>query len=387
MWRYVYEAAAVEDLRPVLSSMFGMRQRDMTRLTALHLLLSDETISLVTAVERLLPALPSVARMERQELQGAVVGQVDWAATVQRRYAAWDPTLFVCARPERRYDTMLARAVREALQHLEAACRAASLRPTGTLGRVAWERLVWAGETLRHRKLRDVRTVSLSERDLEAVRSRTLGRPVADFIRLYRDLFHDRSQETIAELVSRRVLAPRETSTLLELLAGFGLAEALERRGFTRLPPERLLGARTPIARLRSADREARIYWQTSLWSIGATARSSGRLAEVVRAARLPHRDLRPDLLVDIESTTDRRIFIGEVKYTERSPSRAESRGILDALAYLKDADEYYVDKSWRPHAFVVAWGSEARPAADLVSVTDLKRVDDLAALLTAGAA
>jgi len=387
LWRYVFEAAAVEDVQPVLTSMFGLRPRDLARLSATHLLLSRETSGLKTAVERLLPGLPSVARLERQELRSAVVGQVDWAATMQRRFQSLDPTVFVCAQPTRRYDTLLARGVREAVQDLAASCRTASLQRTRGHGRDAWNLLMWAGETLRHRKLRDVRDTALSEMDLQVLESRRHGGPIAGFIRLYRSLFIDAKREVVADLVAQRLLAPLESPTLLELLAGFSIAEALERRGFKRLAPTSLLGSRTPLARLRSQHLEVRIFWRTSVWSLGPDGASSGRLARVIKDAGLQHRNLVPDLLLEMRSEHSRRIVIGEVKYTERNAASAEGRGLLDALAYLKDAEAYYADKRWLPHAFVIAWGSSAEPTEGLISVTDLTRVDDLVDLLIPGVA
>jgi len=87
-----------------------------------------------------------------------------------------------------------------------------------------------------------------------------------------------------------------------------------------------------------------------------------------------PGAGIRPDFI--LFSNTPPRALLVEVKLTEREEYTPDRRGIVDALAYLHDAQEA-LQSFPAPRALVVAWNSDANPAAASVVVANQAGVSD----------
>ena len=131
----------------------------------------------------------------------------------------------------------------------------------------------------------------------------------------------------------------------------------------------RLLTSGRPIAELKKGGRRIRVWWQRPLWAIVG---GSGALGAVVEASGSRISAYRPDLLLEVDEDTNKRVVVGEVKLTgSDNATPAEARGVLECLAYIRDAADYYTSVPQLPHGFVVAWGASGTTTTALVSIAN----------------
>ena len=118
------------------------------------------------------------------------------------------------------------------------------------------------------------------------------------------------------------------------------------------------------------------MWWQRPLWAIVGGSGASGA---VVEASGSRISAYRPDLLLEVDEDTNKRVVVGEVKLTgSDNATPAEARGVLECLAYIRDAADYYASVPQLPHGFVVAWGASGTPATVLVSIANEGQLTEL---------
>ena len=127
-----------------------------------------------------------------------------------------------------------------------------------------------------------------------------------------------------------------------------------------------------PLARLRRDREEVELWWQRPLWEF-TEGRFLGRYAEALRAASLSTSHLRPDFVLIAKRPAH--CLLVEVKLTQRDEYSPDRRGIVDALAYLQDADQALTGFP-EPHALVIAWNSKAAPAPARVVVANQDEIE-----------
>lgn len=388
--RYLSPGGLVETESDLAAGATGLESRDLARLLAVQLLTHPITRRAIDVLPGLVRRLPSSSASTLTELHGSVRGRTWWAETAQRRLHSGDPTLFVCAVPERQYDTAQGRLIAATIRTVQEAVRATGWRladgsrpSEGTAGSMVFSVDEVVRSVAAHPKLRGVPATMPSPEVLHALAGRGELVHLCAFADLYQRLLVDRSAEAVAETLAERFFAPAP-DRLFELLIGFRLARAFADHGWEQIPVVRLLGPRAPIARLRKNGASLDIWWQRSAFATKA-AKAAGLEAgelDVVRVssgARVgPY---RPDLILEHESVAGRRaISIGEVKLTHDPGVTAEARGIQESFAYLYDAQKLGAVVPIR--AFVVAWNANGRPAPGRVAVSDQNHLRELAALL-----
>lgn len=395
--RYLSAGAKIVSDATRIRELTGLSDGELERLCATHLLTSEEALASVRTLPDLVRRLPSTAVLDRVETRGVVQGQIRWRETVQLRLQSRDPSLFVCARPERRYDTPRGHLLKATVENLHETLRMANWvtdrahsDPTNAHASVA-QRSASIARTvellLDSRKLREVPRVKLTSAVLASLRSREDLVSLCDLYESFQRLIVAREATALIDAVSTRLFAP-DVDRMFELIVAFRLVRAFQERGWELRPASGLLGARTPVGELTRDGDTLRLFWQTSVWdteSARATGHRSGALLEVAEASGSRIRRYRPDLLVEyLPAVGRRRICIGEVKLTSLTGSRAEANGVLECFGYLRDAqnlDAAGVDL----RGFVVAWNATGRPANEVVAIASQNEIGALASVLAAG--
>jgi hypothetical protein len=259
---------------------------------------------------------------------------------------------------------------------LEQLTQLPAVGPIGaTIGQFASE----ARHLLGHTKLTDVTEVEfIPERTLESFRRFRHAEPLVTFVRSVREAIDLFDTTRLRATINSQVLAPLTDDRLFELMVGFDLVEAFVEQGFRQ--DVDLVEPGVPFARFRWPY-PVEIYWQRSPWRIFPSERAHSRYRQTLRSARMPVAALRPDFFLVVG--TERRPMIVEVKQTTREGSRPERRGILDAMAYLHDAQDV-VARVDKPHALVVAWNARATPALDEIVVASQDTLKNAVELLLA---
>jgi hypothetical protein len=117
----------------------------------------DVAVFLIETVPMLLRRLHRTVQHQRVEYTGQIRGRVDWQATYKARYRDdYNPTLYVCRRPERRDDTpenqllkYMLLAIERLLADVPEALRRAECWSLKTMGEKDW--LAARVKTLEHR--------------------------------------------------------------------------------------------------------------------------------------------------------------------------------------------------------------------------------------------
>jgi hypothetical protein len=369
----------------LVEEMWQLPRGEFDQLLATHLALHPQTRAGLERVRELLPTLPSSVYRREEEVVGFLSGPVDWPRTLQRRVATADPTLFVCRPASRRYDTPPARLIHWVLTQVSALAGASGLGDEGTTGQAVHATSDAARRLLLHPKLGSIRRPVLApEEKLRAIETRKPPfEPVTGLARVLRDAWTNRDRDVVSAVVLEQLLAPAADDVLFELQVGFDLVDALVARGFERQDVQQLLTTgkpKVPFARLGSSLHGiVEIWWQRALWGLEGMPQSKGKLRQILGDAQMRQQSFRPDFIVHLLDA--RRPVLFEVKLTSTLESANEREGILEALAYLNDAEEPLKSLPL-PKAAVIAWNATGRPAASLVSVADQLSVPSVVDLI-----
>jgi hypothetical protein len=374
LWNYLRSHGLEYQAGLFIERVFDLPPRSFEELVAAHLSLSEDASSALQAIDEVLPRLPATVARREEEMLGVVHGPVDWTRTIQRRTATADPTLFVCRPTERRYDTPAARLCAAGVAAIVRVTSSSDLRSEGNLGEIIALRGEHARRLRKHPKLTGTQGGARlrGEAVARACRRWPVLVAVARFIELVTRSLDDRDPGAVEEVVSKRVLAPARADDLFELEVAFEILDGLEARGFVETTPPHVISDRSgtlPLIRMSSPDHgELSIWWERSFWRVFAGPPFNGLLREVLTAAGMTQSPYRPDLILDFEQ--QQRMFVVEVKATSVDGVAAERRGILEAFAYLLDAEAVFTDQP-EPHALVVAWNATGEPAHSRVMVCD----------------
>ena len=162
-------------LTEVVDALMGIRPAVVEALGAVKLCSSPEATALLAAMPTLSRSLSTAVGSQAMRSRGEIRGPVLWSETMSARASSLgDENLFVCAAPQREYDTPANRALVQALHRLAAAGPALDRAPTGWRDdpRVHHARLVSraAHNWVEHPSLSRVSAERLDARDLKRVR-------------------------------------------------------------------------------------------------------------------------------------------------------------------------------------------------------------------------
>lgn len=377
--------AARVDAGIVVEELWQLPYGEFDQLLAAHMALSAEAAAGVQRARELLPLLPSTVYRREEEVPGYLTGPVDWPRTQQRRIATADPTLFACRPARRRYDTPSARLIHWVLSEAAGLSSASGLSDEGDAGASVHNLSNTARRLLLHPKLTGIRRpVLAAEETLKAIETRKPAfEPVTRLSRLMRDGLYGRDPQIVESVVAQQLLVPASNDVLFELQVGFSLIDALLQKGFERQDSPRLLAPgrpKIPLATLHSSlHGMVEVWWQRAIWSLGGMPTAKGKLRQILADAQMSQQSFRPDFIVNFVDANRPVLF--EVKLTSVLERANEREGVLEALAYLHDA-EIVVSKLPLPRAAVIAWNASGTPARSLVSVGDQNSVEAIVDLV-----
>lgn len=362
LWSYLSSTAVFDSASDAADSIPYVSRQDLVRLFSTHLALREETAIALEAARRLLVELPATQASTRVDLFGEVRGLVDWRRTQERRVALADPTVFVCAPPERRYDTPLGRLVKLALWCTSQLADLSELPASGAVGMMVHESSDVARRLLLHPKLSKVRRIqpdAIRHTD-ELVARRPFVRPLVQLVTDFWAGIVEGDALALARLLEKQFLAPVKDSALFELQVGFDLLDGLVAGGYEIEYPAPLLPAgKAPFATLQRENGAATVWWQRPVWVVDSAGQAAALWARTLEENQLSRQPLRPDFILHVQPKD--RVVLVEVKLTSAEEGSPQRDGLRDAIAYLADAEPLLAHRP-HPHAIVAAWNASGQP-------------------------
>ncbi len=384
LWRYLAPSSGVESLR-VERRVVG---RDIDshlyrQILSVHLALAPQTAEMLSAAEEVVHRLPSVGARRLVELDGEVLGDIDFSRTMERRLESGEETLFVCSPVERRFESLHARVLKTALLWCERIGRAAPFKsgPLRTQMETSADRAVQVSLARRatHKlKLAGVRPLeSPTAAQLERVEHRFGMKPIADYIRMVRNVLEKQDPFAIARLFRDVVLAPSQDERLFELKVGFDLARCLVSTGWTIHSLQAFSGSKMPFAEFFRGGDRLMLWDQRSMAALPDILEGDSFYRTIRSENGLKSSSLRPDFVVQHPASGT--VVVVEVKLTASDGRHQVRNGITDVMAYLKDRPDLFGERQ-APAGAVVAWGSRSTPSiSSKVMVCSERQISDLA--------
>lgn len=357
---------AVEHRPADIVGSFGhLSPGEVDHLKRLHFLLSDETERFVLqTVPSMLKRMPQSARATMQVVRNFARGRIDWGRTlVERAASGCDPTVFAVHVTDRSTDVpenrLVAFLLDEVVKNAGSVLGTAAVVP-GTWTERAAVLATHARRARGHASLVDVRTpASISGRDAQVVRTSRHRevRAAVDLYDLYDRLFLRSDENTLRELMLRRILAPADRDTLYELWTLFRLAEWLEEVGWPTVRL-RLIGgpgsARRPAFRFEADGTVLDMMFQ----SLPDDVRKLSQYKDIFTAYDIDVASRRPDITLRLTTPTGKRLIFVEVKRTTDRNYIVDS--VYKTLGYLADFQAAFAPTE-APKGVLVVWGGIAR--------------------------
>ena len=353
----------------IVSTELGISEWE--RLQRLHFCLAPPIVEFCESVWDDLRGVKTVTDRERNEIRGAIQGQIDWGQTIQTRAETGfsDRSKFVCSAPVSEYDIPENRVLKRLLWEVE--------RTADVLRDIdqPWRRTRWDDTELDRLQRRYRRNINISRmppgedcrmtgRDLTAARQartemyRTAARWLAVLQKLRDEEYADPDVQTI---LSDSLVLPATDARLLELYTTFQVIEALQ-EVVPKLSLQPIESGESPVAKL--ADEEDSIwlnvyhdqtgnltfheplpegvesrlpadpsYFRDHVASQVAYKQAVGRMSD--SSPRLALYNGRPDVVVEIRTSRDDdpiAVILGEVKQTARQNTFRE--GLKELIGY-----------------------------------------------------
>jgi hypothetical protein len=184
--------------------------------------------------------------------------------------------------------------------------------------------------------------------------------PFVDVFEYHERLYGRFDREDLRALVERHAFVTSRDATLLELLVGFRVLDALASQGWKVSDPGVVEGA-FRVNATRSAERLTIYYQHTP-----KVLQRVSRYGEVQRAQGLTPGGLNPDLVLEHTGPDERtRWILVEVKGLHRRTVELAARAALQKLFVYRRAFGAALSRQEPPYGLGVAWGRELSPQAD----------------------
>jgi hypothetical protein len=222
-------------------------------------------------------------------------------------------------------------------------------------------RAIRARRLLSHGKLAGVRPLaSLGEERLAHLERRADFAPICGYLRWIRDGVEARERRALHAILTSAVLAPAENSALFELLVGFRIVDHLLARQFVVRRLQAMPNRGVPFAVLSRQDQTVTVWRQRGLGSVLDLGPGHSLYSTIRSAHGLRGSALIPDYVMEFDNP--QRVLPIEVKLAELEGVAHLRTGLVEALAFIKDFEVVFARQPL-PHALVVAWDVDARPA------------------------
>lgn len=341
------------------------------RLQRLHFCLAPPIVEFCESVWDDLRGVKTVTDRERNEVRGAIQGQVDWGQTIQTRAETGfsDRSKFVCSAPVSEYDIPENCVLKRLLWEVERTADA--LRDIDQ----SWRRARWDDTALDRFQRRYRRNIHLSRmpagedcritgRDLTVARQartemyRTAARWLAVLQKLRDEEYTDLD---VQRILSDSLVLPATDARLLELYTTFQVISALQ-EVVPKLSLQPIESGESPVAQLADEENliwlnvyhdqtgdlmfheplpegvESRLpadpsYFRDHVASQIAYKQAAGRMSD--SSPRLALYSGRPDVVVEVRTSRDddpTAVILGEVKQTARQNTFRE--GLKELIGY-----------------------------------------------------
>lgn len=360
-------AATDEHVDPAgdVAELLNLDPRDLARVVAVHVLLSDPVRRFVSALREGIRR-PLTASERIREPSRAIRGAVDWGDTVRLRATSGHsaPT-FVVRSATRVFDLPENRALLWVIDRLlaEAALATAWTADEGSLGpwrdeiRAMTQELQRAKRTTWLRSVPPVRPDGHAVRRLGAARTRFYRIDLPECLEIVERFRERPSAVDVVELLTQRYFVPTRDWQLFEVAVSLRIAKAMNTVAARRRASRLLVGVgRKPFAGYILGDGS-----RVNLWYQSWPRSMSESVHRTVRSRySIGGGDLRPDIVVEHLVHGESKCIVLELKASRSGTYLAEGVGQL--LSYLKDRPTALAE---RPNAWLVAPRSDAFKSVD----------------------
>jgi hypothetical protein len=353
-----------------------MGAADVTRLAALHFLLSAETGAFLDDVPNLLRRLPTASEFEEERSNERVRGAVQWPRTFIERVASGTPTLLISRPSQRAYQTpenqllafLLTEIVRLGKQ--SGWMTAVISGPADTIRDRVNAAIRWS----QSRMLAAVEPRLPTPRSLARVRTgrhRHRFRHALHAWAAHQRLVEHLDRQALRAVIEREGLVTRTDSTLFELLCLFNVIDALEMIGWA-VKPLGLIEGGIRFAAYRSIE-ALELWYQRSPAALTAGSIQRQTLIE----HKIAHAALRPDIVLRHhrhDSSTQWLLIEAKMGRSKGIADYARA-ALFDLLAY-RTAFAARLTAQTSPFGLGVAWGSDLVPANAPIMLASPDRID-----------
>ena len=359
LWRYITPAASVGEQILQAAALLQMRPSELRTLGSVQFLVTDELGQMLDDLPFLLRRLATTTTSEEEWSVDRIRGSIQWGRTIGLRNATGLPTLYVTAPSRRAYQTPENEVLVTVLDEAVAAARRVGWirSESGPAGALVRRRAIAAERWRQSRMLLEVERRPVTPRSLSRARAgryRTRYSSVLAAYSRYLDLIGRTDARSIRAAVETLGLATTDDPTLFELYVTFELLTKLKELGWNMGRLGLFSGALRIVCEKRS--QRLTVWYQ----SVPRPLTKSSKYRRVQVQHGIPPGSLRPDLVLHLESSTER-WFVIEIKGGHRAIRDSARAATFDLLAYGSAFAD--VLSTGHPYGLGVAWGASLTPA------------------------
>lgn len=354
------------------------RLQDLKSILRIHFVLSERVVDFLERLPERIRRIKTESKKQTARRRGEVRGKVNWSRTISQQRSQQDRSIFIYQNPSKNYDLPENLVLKKLLSIIFTVLDTDLKKPldknySWLKGLQGKQDLVGTLENIVRRnvhvnRISDPEEYTISERDLSKAENSRKGlyKEAAKRLVEYNKLMEgDYEEDDLEELLNETLILPKDAATLFELYAVFKLIRKVG-KGFKINKIEE--GA-DEIASFEGTNSKTIVYHDSTGERLSffedldklRHKEANIEFLEKYRKARLEHTRLignligresetlysgRPDILIEqYEDDSLKKIWIGEVKYTDLK--QTFSRGLKELVEYLYFAhseDGYLTD-------------------------------------------
>jgi len=227
----------------VVEELFELSHEDLITLKTVHFLLSDEIRKLIKILPQLIRNLAHSTQKETENIKGNIHGKINWKLTIKERYSQGfnDKSLFTCNPPSKYYDleeNQLLKFLLKRIKYLKENYLNFITPKTFNIEKIDknkdWHTIINDNVQITKLTLKKVYFNNISDVSIKPKHARKcmknrnqLYHHVAKAYRLYEDIFIQKKEEKLKELLSKRIIKTANPDKLYEIYIFFNLIKSL----------------------------------------------------------------------------------------------------------------------------------------------------------------
>ena len=351
IFNYLFKGE-VSSLGFKFETLFGLEGNDLETLKAVHFLLNDKLRTFLYNLPILLRNLSHSTQKENKEFKGIIRGRIDWNDTIKTRYAKgfYDPSLFICSPPSKYYDLEENQLLKYMLKKILKLINQLSFLTINKnesfkgfdLETIAdekdWYKIIQNNYTLVKKTLKKVYFDKIS--DVRYIKPKMIRKAnknrnhlyhlLADIYKLYNDLFENKDEAILKELLNEKVIKAADHHKLYEIYIFYKLVDALPEK-----PKLGLMHKSNEYAAELEKDDGSKITIHYQHTPYPLSSKDISEYLRIIDNYIIGGKSRAPDIILEFEKDNKRTFRIVEVKNTSDTGYIRDS--IYKVMGYYKD--------------------------------------------------